>query len=203
MPGLSDAVSAARPASEMPRKRDERHWIKINRAPVLTLWAAVVAERLGFSSDEALTLGRAVAGLNAYAKGVRLGLFQPTPQEVRKKRRALRKAETISVDLLNRAVPAVHTDQGLCAVSKKKPIRPESVSKYLEGKFGGALDDAHSAMTVLAKSMRPSDLAGQAYKLYEEFRPEVPSGAKGWGAVGRLSLDKIREMAGKKRPDHS
>ena len=35
--------------------------IYINRAPVLTLWAAVVAERLGFRRDEALTLGRAVA----------------------------------------------------------------------------------------------------------------------------------------------
>ena len=36
--------------------------IKINRAPVLTLWAAVGAERLGFDHDEALTLGRAVTG---------------------------------------------------------------------------------------------------------------------------------------------
>src|ERR1019366_6651561 len=35
--------------------------ITINRAPVLTLWAAIVAERLGFTHDEALTLGRAVA----------------------------------------------------------------------------------------------------------------------------------------------
>ena len=40
--------------------------ISINRTPVLTLWAAIVAERLGFNHDEALTLGRAVAGLNAY-----------------------------------------------------------------------------------------------------------------------------------------
>jgi hypothetical protein len=32
--------------------------ISINRAPVLTLWAAIVAERLGFTHDEALTLGR-------------------------------------------------------------------------------------------------------------------------------------------------
>jgi hypothetical protein len=39
--------------------------IEVNRAPVLTLWASVVAERLGFDHDEALTLGRAVAGLNA------------------------------------------------------------------------------------------------------------------------------------------
>ncbi len=44
------------------------HKITINRAPVLTLWAAVVAERLGFDRAEALTLGKAVAGLNAYAK---------------------------------------------------------------------------------------------------------------------------------------
>ena len=44
------------------------------RAPVLTLWAAVVAEVLGFEHDEALTIGRAVAGLNAYLKGVSLGL---------------------------------------------------------------------------------------------------------------------------------
>ncbi len=45
-----------------------RHWIEISRAPVLTLWAAVVAVRLGFEWEEALTLGRAVAGLNPYSK---------------------------------------------------------------------------------------------------------------------------------------
>ena len=43
--------------------------IKINRAPVLTLWAAVVAERLGYNKNEALMLGEAVAGLNAQSKG--------------------------------------------------------------------------------------------------------------------------------------
>jgi len=53
------------------------------RAPVLTLWASVVAEVLGFGHNEALTPGRAVAGLNAYSKGVSLGLFRPTPKEVR------------------------------------------------------------------------------------------------------------------------
>jgi hypothetical protein len=29
--------------------------IKINRAPVLTLWGVIVAERLGYKHDEALT----------------------------------------------------------------------------------------------------------------------------------------------------
>lgn len=60
--------------------------IKINRAPVLTLWAVIVAERLGFDMDEALTLGRAIAGVNAYNKGVRLGLYEPTPEAERERR---------------------------------------------------------------------------------------------------------------------
>ena len=37
--------------------------------PVLTLWAAVVAKRLGFDEDESLSLGKALAGLNAHTKG--------------------------------------------------------------------------------------------------------------------------------------
>jgi hypothetical protein len=49
----------------------------VNGPPLLTLWAAVVAEVLGFEHDEALTLGRAVAGLNAYSKGFSLGLSRP------------------------------------------------------------------------------------------------------------------------------
>jgi hypothetical protein len=84
---------------------------------VLTLWAAAVAEVLGFEHDEALTLGRAVAGLNAYSKGVSLGLFQPTPKEVKEQRRKMRKEEIVTVDLLHRAVPAKHTDEGLRALS--------------------------------------------------------------------------------------
>jgi hypothetical protein len=52
--------------------------------PVLTLWAAVVARRLGFAEDEALTLGKAVAGLNAQAKGRRLGIFKPHEEKAKK-----------------------------------------------------------------------------------------------------------------------
>lgn len=174
---------------------EQRHWLKINRAPVLTLWAAVVAERLGFDHEEALTLGRAVAGLNAYSKGKSLGLFSPTPEDVRKKRREMRKKEGISVDLLHRAVPARHTDEGLRALSKDKPINPESVRRYLESKFGDALDDARSAMMKLARSFPVSELADRAYHLYTEFRPDIPAGVEGWGKEGRLDLDQIRGMA--------
>lgn len=170
--------------------------ISINRAPVLTLWAAVVAERLGFDWEEALTLGRAVAGLNAYSKGVRLGLFTPSPPEVREQRAKLRPKETITVDLLHRAVPAVHTKEGLRALAKEKPVDPASVERYLASKFGEGLADARKAMEALAKSRAPKALAGEAYHLYEQFRPGVPAGVRGWGAQGTLELDAIRKLAG-------
>ena len=107
------------------------------RTPVLTFRAAVVAEVLGFEHDEALTLSRTVAGLNAYSKGVSLGLFQRTPKEVQEQRRKMRKEETATIDLLHRAVPAKHTDEGLRALSGESSIRPESVQERDEDRNAG------------------------------------------------------------------
>jgi hypothetical protein len=178
-----------------PSRLGKRHWVSINRAPVLTLWAAVVAERLGFKKDEALTLGRAVAGLNAYSKGKSLGLFEPTPSKLKEERHKARTRKNLTVMLLNRAVPVERSSDGLRALSKDSPIKPESVQRYLEGKFGDALDESISAMRHLAWSMPPKRLSANAYKLYEQFRPEIPSGVTGWGAKGRLDIDAIRNMA--------
>ncbi len=73
------------------------------------------------------------------------------------------------------------------------------MQKYLEGKFGGALEDISRAMLDLAKSLPPSQLAPKVYSLYEKFRPEIPPGEKGWGASGKLDLDLIRKMASASR----
>ena len=154
--------------------------IKINRAPVLTLWAAIVAERLGFKRDEALTLGRAVAGLNAYAKGVSLGLFQPTPAAIREERRKLARGR-LKVSIMHRAVPVVRTPDGLRAISGGRPIKPDSVQNYLDGKFGDALGPVRTAMRSLARSLTPRELSARAYPLYVQFRPVVPKGVPGMG----------------------
>jgi len=169
--------------------------IKINRAPVLTLWAAVVAERLGFKWEEAVTLGRAVAGLNAYSKGVSLGLYEPKPEAERERRRTARHGATVKIDLLHRAVPAVQTPDGLRALSKERPISPASVERYLASKFGERLADTRAAMTRLARSMPLHELAKHADAFYEEFRPAVPAGVRGWGAAGELDLDRILALA--------
>jgi len=50
--------------------------IRVNRAPVLTLWAAVVAERLGHPPDTAFSLASQVAGTAARAKARRLGIAE-------------------------------------------------------------------------------------------------------------------------------
>lgn len=172
--------------------------LSINRAPVLTLWAAVVAERLGFDADEALTLGKAVAGLNAQSKGRRLGIFKPheeRPAQARRKERGTR----FRVEVCGRDVPAVNTDDGIRAVRGGKPMDPNGVRRYLEEKFGDALPAAHSAMKKLARAYPPRDLAREAYPLYERFRPDVPAGMKGWGARGDLDLGLIQRLA-KERP---
>lgn len=170
-----------------------RNVIEINRAPVLTLWAAVVAERLGFDESEALTLGKAVAGLNAQSKGRRLGIFRPG-KERGKKPRETKRGEEFRVEVCGRGVPAVDTPDGVRAVVRDKRIDPEAVRRYLEGKFGDDLDDAKEAMRALATTLSPSDLADRAYGLYEAFRPSIPPGKRGWGAKGDLDLDLIRSL---------
>src|SRR5881275_1262172 len=99
--------------------------ISINRAPVLTLWTTVVAQRHGFDEDEALTLGKAVAGLNAQTKGRRLGIFKPH-EEKPKKAREKERGERFWIEVLGRPVPATNTDDGIRAVRESKPIDRDS-----------------------------------------------------------------------------
>ena len=167
--------------------------ILINRAPVLTLWATTVAERLGFDEDEALSLGKAVAGLTAQSKGRRLGIYKPVPQEV-KKARARERGEEFFVEICGRQVPAINTPDGVRAVIKNQPIEARSVERYLESKFGESLGAARAAMRDLAKSFRSEQLLKNAFSLYEEVRPAIPEGITGWGAKGNLDIDRIHSL---------
>ena len=180
----------------MPARDGAPGTVSINRAPVLTLWAAVVAERLGFDRAEALTLGRAVAGLNAASKGSALGLFKPASHaEVKRHRAEGKQGESSSVELLHRAVPVTHTEDGIRALAGGRPTKPESVERYLEVKFGEGLEPTRKAMQALADSLPPAELAVQAFALYEAFRPAVPKGVRGWGKAGVLDLAVIRSLA--------
>jgi hypothetical protein len=168
--------------------------IKVNRAPVLTLWAAVVAERLGYSEAEALTLGKALAGLNAQSKGRRLGIYAPRPKGEAAASAQEPKVPTESVELMGRQIPVVRTRQGLRAADKGEAMEPASVRRYLESKFGDHLPDVQQAMSDLARSYPPAELPSHAFALYEKFRPQIPQGERGWGAAGDLDLLLLRKL---------
>jgi hypothetical protein len=176
--------------------------IEINRAPVMTLWATVVAERLGYARDEALTLGRAVAGLNAYSKAKSLGLVgeSATDDAAAAAKREPPPRGHAEVELLHRRVLVKKDRGGLRAVSRDAVIEPRAVERYLAGRFGDALPRVTAALERLAESRTPAALRHEAYALYERFRPDVPAGKRGWGATGVLDLARIDALAAKRPP---
>jgi hypothetical protein len=169
--------------------------IRINRAPVLTLWAAVVAERLGYPRATALTLGKSVAGLNAQSKGQRLGIYEERPKGDAERREKAEPGAAATVALMGREIPVSKTADGLRATVDGKSVDPAGVERYLSTKFGDTLPDARAAMRELAHAYAPRELAGRAYDLYQDFRPSIPEGEKGWGAKGELDLGHIRSLA--------
>ncbi len=170
--------------------------VEVNRAPVLTLWAAVVAERQGYDWDASLTLGKVMAGLNAQRKGRGLGIF--TPKEVTPEEKARRPKDQIWIMLCGLAIPALKTPQGIRALVKEVTVAPESVKRYLESAFGDSLGAVREAMEALAASIPPAGIEEAAFGLYERFRPVIASGTRGWGQKGKLDLDRIRSLAGKR-----
>ena len=157
--------------------------IRVNRAPVLTLWAAVVAERLGYPPETALTLGRFVAGSSARAKARRIGIIDEKQEaEERSARAAELKPHRPVVRLLGRDIPVLAADDGtLRAEDAGKPASARSVQSYIARAFEDRLDEARTAMEALAASLPPEELNRVGFRLYERFRSGVPRDASGWG----------------------
>jgi hypothetical protein len=167
--------------------------IAINRAPVLTLWATVVAERLGHKRATALTLGKTIAGKVAFSKAQTIGRAKkrdkpssPAPKPAGEKTKLLA--------FMGRHCTMIETASGLMALSEGKPVSPKEVESYLEDKFGDGLEEARAVMIDLARSRSPAQLAREAFGLYRKFRPSIPAGAAGWGKDGILDLDNIRRL---------
>lgn len=164
--------------------------VRVNRAPVLTLWAAIVAERLGHGAETALSLASAVAGTAARAKARRLGIAEEAEGPASP-------ARGTRIRLLGREIAVVDAPDGTprAAEAGGAPADAAPVRRYLERAFGPRLDEVRAAMQALAAAHDPDELNRIGFRLYEAFRPEVPEGVTGWGAKGELRLERIAAAA--------
>jgi hypothetical protein len=158
--------------------------IRVSRAPVLTLWAAVVAEALGHSPETAISLGSAVAGTAARARSRRPGS------------RAEPGAERLdTVVLLGAEVPVAHDADGvLCAAEPDgTPAPGRPAENYLRRVFGERLEEVREAMRAVARSYPPEDLNRFGMRIYESFRPQPADGSGGHGSKSVLDVGLILE----------
>ena len=166
--------------------------IVVNRAPVLTLWACVVAERLGHRRDTALTLGRSVAGSAARVKARSIGREETKSDRDADTPRIAEVHLTAPVLLLGKTIRLVPTADGeLRAADGDQPADPAAVQRYLAKAFGNHIDAARTAMEKLAARYEPAELNRIGFRLYEKFRPDVPPGNEGWAKKAALDIEKI------------
>lgn len=165
--------------------------IRVNRAPVLTLWAAIVAEHLGHDADAAITLGRAVAGSSARVKARAIGLEDKESGTRSTAKSAEPATPQRTVHLLGRDISVIERRGSQFALDGDKAAAPGPARAYVEKAMGEHLAAVRRAMDTLARSLPPDELNRTGFRLYERFRPEVPAGAKGWGAKGILDLRRI------------
>eukprot|EP00797_Seminavis_robusta_P032202 Sro713_g191580.2 (228) ;mRNA; r:23653-24336 len=178
--------------------------ILINRSPILTLWVAVVAERLfSLKFEEAMTVGSAYAAECARAKGTSLGIYTETTQE---------KKDGPSEDagdakrqflLMNQTIRANQTPAGWRAIgNKEEEIDPHQIWKSLTKKLGDDLPFVLERMREAAEAAG-EDLDASAYNYYVHVRPGIPHGTKGWGAHGHLQTSKLSDFYPVSKPPPS
>ncbi|KAG7366009.1 hypothetical protein IV203_028679 [Nitzschia inconspicua] len=166
--------------------------IVINRSPVLTLWATIVAKNLYTDLDlsEALTLGSAAAAQMAKSKGTSLGIYEKDVTQQHRDASSAATGETY--DVLGMTIHAVKTDSGIRATANGEIQNPNKTWNHLKKRFQDSLGFIMERMDEAAKAADgQEELRASAYRYYMHIRPNIPDGTKGWGAHGRLETSKL------------
>ncbi|KAK4542061.1 hypothetical protein LTR36_007092 [Oleoguttula mirabilis] len=171
--------------------------ITINRAPVLELWASCVAHFFypEMSWDTCLSVGGAIATITAVAKGRSIGTMdKPEPgaaEERRQKRKdKAEKDELDEVEVMHFKL-TVKDGQALVGNKPKKGNEAALRKKYGDEQYAQAKAAFEEALGDWKD--KNDELNGQAFKMYEDFRPSIPSGQKGWGKKGQLNLQNVKD----------
>jgi hypothetical protein len=112
----------------------------VNPAPVLALWATVVAERLGHTADTALALGHPVAGSFARIKARAIGWEERKAKREADAPTIIKSPVTAPVLLLGKTIRLLPTeDDELRAADGEQPAVPAPVQGYIAKAFGDHL----------------------------------------------------------------
>ncbi|TFK55947.1 hypothetical protein OE88DRAFT_1622012 [Heliocybe sulcata] len=164
----------------------------INRAPVMMAWATVVAERIGFKREEALSIASVYTEMNAITKGVNIGIYKES-----KKSEVSEPAKGGSqpyVDLMGRSPLYQTASNDWLGMAANKPTPPSSAYSYITRSLRQTTPHIVGAMRLLAESYDPEELNRKGFGLYCDFRPEVG----GWGERGEVKCEKILELRKRK-----
>jgi hypothetical protein len=181
----------------VPEVVSEAERIHINRSPVLTLWAAIVAEKIAnVTFTEAISLGGALVSLIAKGKGVSLGIFSDADG-------GNSSAQAIGADrefdLLGTRIKANSTSAGIRGIGESgEEVDPFRTWNLLQRRFGQSLGYVYRTLCAAAEAAGDS-LPETAYQFYMHIRPQVPCGAKGWGAHGYLEMHKVSSFYSEKK----
>lgn len=173
-------------------------YVYVNRAPIMTVWATLVLERLGFERREALSLAHCYVNTTSTARGVSLGIIPASEQE-----KALSKISSNQphFELMGVKIPLIKLGQTQewRGISKGEVIGPDQAFNYMRKSMYQTLPLVIGALSLLADSyVNPSTpkmkyelndaeavevpgpdlLHAKAYELYTQFRPST---AGEWG----------------------
>ncbi|KAH9853504.1 hypothetical protein C2E23DRAFT_754783 [Lenzites betulinus] len=156
----------------------------VNRAPIMMAWAFVVAERLGFGREEALSIASAYTEMNAVTKGVSLGIYREDSQRGRE---ASRNGSQPYVELMGRRPLYQTASAQWHALSNGAPVAPTTAFSYISRALRQTAPHVVGALHLLAASYAPAELNAKGFALYADFRPT----SDGWGERAELRCSTI------------
>jgi hypothetical protein len=175
----------------------------INRAPVLHLWGACVAQFLHpeLAWSTCLSIGQAISTICAISKGRSIGAIEKpedTEERKRKKEEQRKKAEGLEeVEVMQFHLRMKGDwDETQVVLSGKNVSGSE---EGLKRKVGDGYEAVRDAMTGALESWKgeEDELSKEAFGMYEDFRPSVVKGKGGWGRKGELSVERIESVVRK------
>jgi hypothetical protein len=175
-------------------KNDDNEKVMINRAPVLQLWSACVAQLVypKLSWETCLSIGSAISTICAVSKGRSIGAIPEHDDSEKGKKRSQKMEELDVIKVMQFKIPL---KRGLALVGAQQKNGKPGTEEPLKRKFGER--EYSKVKDVFDYCLRPwrgheEELNEKAFKMYERFRPQVSSGQRGWGRKGTLSLDTVK-----------